>query len=62
MVNYNHNQNSLLQEVMDDLTDQGVLKDPQELGISVQSICPAFLTRKRRAKDKPADGLTKDDV
>ena len=62
VVNYSHELNGLLQEVMDDLTRQEVLKDPQELNISVQSICSAFLTRKQRAKNKPKHLLTKDDV
>ena len=34
VVNYNHALNGLQQEVEDDLTRQGVLADPQELGIS----------------------------
>ena len=63
-VNYSHDLNGLLQEVMDDLTRQGVLRDPQDpdLNISVQSICSSFLHRKQRAKDKPKHLLTKDDV
>ena len=61
-VNYCHSNNALLQEVMDDLTREGVLRDPQELNISVQSICPAFLNRKRKAKDKPKELLTKKDM
>ena len=64
VVNYSHDLNGLLQEVMDDLTRQRVLRDPQDpdLNISVQSICPVFLHRKQRAKDKPKHLLTKDDV
>ena len=62
VANYNHALNGLLQEVMDDMTRQGVLQDPQELGISVQSVCPVFLQRKKRAKDKPKELLTKKDV
>jgi hypothetical protein len=60
--NYNHGLKGLLQEVADDLTRQGVLVDPLELGILVQLVCPAFLERKSRAKDKPRELLTKDDV
>ena len=64
VVNYSHDLNGLLQEVMDDLTRQGVLRDPQDptLNISVQSICSSFLHRKQRAKHKPKHLLTKDDV
>ena len=62
VVNYNHDQNGLLQEVMDHLTDQRVLADPQVLNIPVHSICPVFLRRKRKALDKPKHMLTKDDV
>ena len=53
VANYNHSLKGLLQEVCDKLMDQGVLKIPQEHGITVQSVCPTFLRRKRRAKDKP---------
>ena len=61
-VNYNHSNNALLQEVMDDLTREGVLGDPHDMDISVQCICPAFLNRKRKAKDKPKELLTKTDM
>ena len=61
-VNYNHSNNALLQEVMDDLTREGVMTDPHDLGITVQCICPAFLNRKRKAKDKPTELLTKKDM
>ena len=63
-VNYSHELNGLLQEVIDDLTREKVLRDPQDpdLNISVQCICPAFLTRKQKAKDKPKHLLTKEDV
>ena len=62
VVNYKHTLNGLLQEVADNLTRQGVPADPQELGISVQAVCPAFLQRKKRAKDKIKDQLTMNDV
>ena len=63
VVNYDHTTNGLLQAVMDDLTQVSVLKDPQEMkNVEVQTICPIFLKRKRRAKDKPKELLTKDDV
>ena len=61
-VNYSHALMALQQEVMDDLTREGVMQDPHDLGISVQSICPSFLNRKRKAKDKPKELLTKADV
>ena len=51
----------ILQVVYDDLTQQGVLKIPQDHDILVQSVCPSFLKRKRRAMDKPKHLLTKDD-
>ena len=50
-----------MQEICDDLTSQGVLKVPQEHNICVQSVCPSFLRRKRRAADVPKHLLTKDD-
>ena len=50
-----------MQEVFDELTEQGVLKIPQEHNIKVQSVCPSFLRRKRRAKDKPLHQLTRHD-
>ena len=63
VVNYDHALNGLLQQVMDDLTHQNVLADPQEMhNIQVHTICPSFLKRKRKAKDKPKELLTKDDV
>ena len=46
VANYNHALNGLLQEVMDEMTRQGVLQDPQQLGITVQSVCLVFLQRK----------------
>ena len=59
---YDHDLKGLQQEVMDDLTAQGVLLIPQEHGIHVQSVCPSFIQRKQRAKDKPKHSLTKADV
>ena len=63
-VNYSHALMALQQELMDDLTREGVLRDPQDedMNISVQSICPTFISRKRKAKDKPKELLTKADV
>ena len=59
---YNHELQGLQQELMDDLTDQGVLIVPQEHDVMIQAVCPSFLQRKQRAKDKPQHMLTKDDV
>ena len=50
-----------MQEICDDLTQQGVLKVPQEHNIRVQSVCPSFLKRKQRAANIPKHRLTKDD-
>ena len=47
---------------MDDLTDDGVLADPQKLNIPVQAICGTFLRRKKKAAGKPKHLLTKKDV
>ena len=47
---------------MDDLTDQGVLLIPQDHNIQVQSVCPSFIQRKQKAKNKPENQLTKNDV
>ena len=62
MANYDHELKGLLQEVMDDLTDDGVLADPQKLNIPVQAICGTFLRRKKKAAGKPKHLLTKKDV
>ena len=59
---YDHDLKGLQQELMDDLTDQGVLLIPQDHDIVVQSVCPSFIQRKQRAKDKPKQQLTKSDV
>ena len=61
IANYDHDLKGILQEVCDELTAQGVLKIPQDHGINVQSVCPSFLKRKRRAADKAKHLLTKDD-
>ena len=60
--NYDHDLRGLQQELMDELTRQKVLLVPQEHDIKVQSVCPSFIQRKQRAKDKPKNLLTKDDV
>ena len=60
--NYDHDLKVLQQEVMDELTDQNVLLIPQEHNIEVQAICPSFLQRKQRAKEKAKSQLTKNDV
>ena len=59
---YDHDLKGLQQELMDDLTDQGVLMIPQDHNIKVQSVCPSFIQRKQRAKNKPKQDLTKEDV
>ena len=60
--NYNHQLNNLLQEVCDDLTDQGVLAIPQNDKVIVQYVSPCFLRKKQKAKDIPNNELTKKDV
>ena len=60
--NYDHDLKGLQQELMDQLTSQKVLLIPQDHNIQVQSVCPSFIQRKQRAKDKPKNLLTKDDV
>ena len=60
--NYDHDLKGLQQELMDQLTDQKVLLIPQDHNIKVQSVCPSFIQRKQRVKDKPKNLLTKDDV
>ena len=59
---YDHELKGLQQELMDDLTAQNVLLIPQQFDIKVQAVCPSFLQRKQRAKNKPKAELTKDDV
>ena len=60
--NYNHNLKSLQQDLMDELTDQGVLLIPQDHNIQVQAVCPSFIQRKQRARNKAEHTLTKDDL
>ena len=62
IVNYDHELKGLMQQVMDDLTEDGVLADPQQLQIPVQSICSSFLRRKKKAAGVPKHLLTKSDV
>ena len=59
---YSHELKGVMQEICDNLTDQGVLKVPQQHNIIVQSVCPSFLRRKRKAADIPTHLLTKNDV
>ena len=59
---YSHELKGVMQEICDDLTDQGVLKVPQQHNIIVQSVCPSFLRRKRKVADIPTHLLTKNDV
>ena len=59
---YDHALKGLQQEVMDELTNQNVLLIPQQHDIKVQTVCPSFLQRKQRAKNKPKHELTKNDV
>ena len=61
ITNYDHNLKGIMQDICDDLTQQGVLKIPQEHNICVQSVCPSFLKRKRRVADTPKNLVTKDD-
>ena len=60
--NYNHDLKGLQQDLMNELTNQNVLLIPKEHNIKIQSVCPSFLQRKQRAKDKAQHLLTKDDV
>ena len=59
---YDHELKGLQQELMDERTNQEVLLVPQENNITVQSVCPCFIQRKQRAKDKPKQLLTRDDI
>lgn len=61
-INYDHDTKVLLQQVCDNFTDAGVLGIPQEHDIQIQHVSPAFLVRKQRAKNKPKDQLTVNDV
>ena len=61
-VQYNNQMNVLLQKVCDELTDQNVLGIPQRDNIEVQHVMPAFLRKKQKAKDKPNNELTTNDV
>ena len=59
---YDHSLKGVQQDLMDELTDQGVLLIPQQHNISVQAVCPSFIQRKQRARNKPKHSLTKSDV
>jgi hypothetical protein len=47
VTSYDHELKGLQQELMDELTNQGVLLVPQERNITVQSVCPSFIQRKQ---------------
>ena len=53
VANYDHNLKGLMQEMCDHLIEQGVLGISQEENVQVQAVCPSFLERKQRGKDKP---------
>ena len=59
VVSYSHELKQLHQVVCDELTQQNVLGIPQESNVHVQFVCPSFLRRKPRAKNKPNHLLTK---
>ena len=52
IVNYDRDAKVLLQQVIDDLTVQGVLALPQQHDVQVQHVSPCFLGRRSRAKNK----------
>jgi hypothetical protein len=62
VVNYSHNLKQLHQAVCDELTNQNVLGVPQHFNVNVQHVCPSFLRRKPKAKNKPNHLLTTQDV
>ena len=62
MINYDHDQKVLLQNVIDELTHKNVLAIPQDYNINIQHCSPAFLVRKGRAKNKAAKDLTTADM
>ena len=62
VANYDHNLKGLMQEMCDHLIEQGVLGISQEENVQVQAVCPSFLERKQRGKDKPKYLLTTKDV
>ena len=61
-INYDHDTKVLLQQVIDEFTQCGVLGIPQDHNIHIQHVSPAFLVRKQRAKSKPKNELTSKDV
>ena len=61
-ISYDHQTKVLLQQVIDELTDQNVLGIPQEDNIIIQHASPSFLVRKQKAKNKKSTELTKNDV
>ena len=61
-VQYNNQMNVLLQQVCDQLTEANVLGVPQHEDVQVQHVMPIFLRKKQKAKDKPNNELTTQDV
>ena len=61
-ISYDHNTQVLLQQVIDDLTQQNVLGIPQEDNVIIQHASPSFLVRKQKAKNKKPNELMKNDV
>ena len=60
-INYDHQQKQLLQDVIDELTFQGVLGIPSEHDVVIQYAAPCFLVRKGRAKEKSKNELLTSD-
>ena len=50
---YSHELKGVMQEICDILTDQGVMKIPQQNNIITQSVYPSFLRQKSKAVKTP---------
>lgn len=59
IANYDHDLKGIQQEICNEFTAQGVLKILQKHNITVQSVCPSFLRRKRTVAGKAKHLLTK---
>ena len=59
---YNQKCQDLLQAKLDELEDQGVVVEPNQHKVEVRHASPCFITQKARAKHKPLEQCTLDEV
>ena len=59
---FNSRCTSLLQAKCDQLEEQGVLKDPKKHNINIRSVSPCMITQKARAKHKPLEQCSLEEI